>query len=109
MKILRGSIKEDFSRDLYWTRIIFLTDDESNKTSVFACASLEYLEALYRLTGGVQIAQKHLDEWSKNVVKKWSALGDDILKQDVHYDVYATTPEGEANGLDFLLAKVQTS
>lgn len=109
MKIVKGSIKEDFSRDLYWTRIIFLSDDELKKSSVFACASLEYLEDFYRIANGARLEQKHFNEWADKVVEKWSGLGDDIFNQDVHYDVYSNTPEGEANGLDFLLAKVQAS
>ena len=43
--------------------------------------------------------------WLEEIINKWRKLGDDIFNQDVHYDVYATTKEGEANGLDFLLEK----
>lgn len=109
MKTLRGSVKEDFDRDLYWTKIVFLSDDETKKTSVFVCASQEYLDDFYRIAGTLRPEQKHLDDLVKRVVAKWSTLGEDVFKQDVHYDVYANTQEGEANGLDFLLGKVQTS
>ena len=104
MKIIKGSVKEEFSRDLYWTRIVFLSDDETKKTSILACASQEYLEDLYRLAGGQELEQGHFDEWLNTVIEKWLALGDKLFEKDMHYDVYANTKEGEANGIDYLLS-----
>lgn len=108
MKNSPGSVKEDFDRDLYWNKIIFLSDDEAKRTSVFACASQEYLEDYYHIANGAKLEQKHLNDWNSHVVAKWSVLGDDIFKQDVHYDVYANSREGEADGLNFLLSKTQS-
>jgi len=102
MKIDKGCITKAFNRDLYWFRTIFLSDDKSKRSSVLACASYEYLMDFYRIAGGTKLEQKHFDEWGDKVVKKWSALGNDIFKQDVHYDVYVDIPEGKANGLAFL-------
>lgn len=108
MKTIKGKIIEDIDRDLYWTRVVFLNDDESQKTQVLTCASLEYLEDLYRIGNGTKLAETHLAEWLDNVIKKWLLLDKDLFKQDIHYDVYANTEEGEANGLDFLMEKAQS-
>lgn len=105
MKIIKGAVKEDFNRDLYWTRIVFLSDDEIKKTQVFVCASVEYLEDLYRLLGGQKPEQTHFDKWVDAVIAKWSGLEEKLFEKDVHYDVYANTEEGEANGIDYLLSK----
>lgn len=32
MKTIKGNLKEDFSWNLFWTRIVFLPDDEAKKT-----------------------------------------------------------------------------
>ena len=108
MKIIKGKIIEDFDRDLYWTRVVFLSKDESKKTQVLACASLEYLEDLYRIGNGTKLTESHLAGWLDNVIKKWSSLNLEFFNQDIHYDVYANTQEGEANGLDFLIVKSQS-
>jgi len=107
MKIIKGKIIEDVDRDLYWTRIVFLSEDESKKTQIFACASLEYLEDLYQIGNETGLAEHHLKTWLNNVIEKWSSLGINLFDQDIHYAVYANTDEGEANGLDFLIAKAQ--
>lgn len=109
MKTIPSAIERESDRDLYWTKIIFLSDDKTKKSSVFACISEEKLTDSFRLAGEKKLEQKYLDEWVASVVNKWSALGERILDQDVHYDVYSNTSEGEANGLDFLITKVQAS
>ena len=103
MKIIKGKIAEDFSRDLFWTRIRFISDDSSKKTLLFTCASQEYLDDLFELSGGQRLESKHFEEWITIVEEKWTKLGEDLFNQDLHYDVYANTQEGEANGIDFLL------
>lgn len=105
MKIIKGAIKEDFNRDLYWARIVFLCNDETKKTSVLVCASEEYLMDLYKLAGTKKLGQEHFNKWLDIVIAKWSELNDKLFEKDVHYDVYANTQEGEANGIDYLLAK----
>lgn len=106
MKILTGKIKEEFDRDLYWTRIVFLSDDESKKSQVLAVASQEFLEDFYKLSGNQKLSQEHFDQWLKSIIEKWSVLKDEIFNQDIHYDVYFNTKEGETNGLNFLISKV---
>lgn len=107
MNILRGRIIEDFHRDLYWTKIVVLSDDEKKRTQIFASATMEYLEDTFKLKGKEKLSEEHLNKWLNEVANKWKKLGEDIFSQDIHYDVYANTTEGEANGLDFLLAKAQ--
>lgn len=106
MKIIKGSVKEEFDRDLYWTKIVLLSEDETKKTQVLACASEEYLTDLYRLPGRQGLTREHLDRWLDSVMAKWSTLAEKLFEKDVHYDVYATTQEGEANGIDFLLKEI---
>jgi len=107
METIKGKIIEDLDRDLYWTRVVFLNDKEDIKTQVLACASLEYLEDLYRIGNNIKLTEANLAEWLDGIIKKWSSLNKDLFNQDIHYDVYANTQEGEANGLDFLIAKSQ--
>ena len=45
---------------------------------------------------------------TQEVVEKWTKLKNEIFNQDIHYDVYTTTKEGEAKGLDFLLEKAKS-
>lgn len=104
MKNLSYNIKNDFNRDLYWIKVVFVSDDEVGATSVFACASQEYLNNYYCILGDAKLEQKQLEDWANCVVEKWLALGEDILKQDAYYDVYANTQEGEAVGRDFLFS-----
>lgn len=106
MNIIIGSVKEDFSRDLFWTRIVFRSDDEKEKTQILVCASQEYLEDLYKLSGGQGLNQEHFDKWLQSVVEKWKKLKNSLFEKDVHYDVYSNTEKGEANGIDFLLTKL---
>ncbi len=104
MKIEKGKLKEDFNRDIYWGRLIFLSDDEKRMTKVLVFATFEYL---WDYLGKNKIEENDLIKWLDEVVmKKWSVLGDALLNQDVHYDVYATTKESEATGLDYLMERI---
>jgi len=105
MKIEKQKPQEDTSRDLYWGRIYFTSDDGLKQSKVLFCASIEYLQQLFK-KDSFQNADFEL--WLEEIIKKWSKLNDDIFNQDVHYDIYATTKEGEANGLDFLLGKAKS-
>lgn len=105
MKIATQKIQEDTSRDLYWGRIYFLSDDESRKSKVLLCASFEFLQ---QLLGKDRFQDADFESWLKAAIDKWSKLGDEIFNQDIHYDTYATTKEGEAKGLDFLLEKAKS-
>ncbi len=105
MEIKKGNINEDPSRDLYWVSIVVVNDDL--KTKILACASDEYLFEKYKTQN---LTQEIKDNWVDNVViEKWKKLGNTLFEQDIHYDVYALTQEGEANGFDFLLKKFQSS
>lgn len=100
MKILKGTIQEDFSRDIYWVKIIILSDADDRKSKILACLTQEYLDDLTNNNTEVATA---LNVWLGEVIKKWQKIGDQIFDQDVHYDVYASSQNGEANGLDFLI------
>lgn len=107
MKIEKEDIKYEFHRGIYWTRIFFTSDDGIKKTKVFTCASMEYLQDLYKIVSGDKLKQEEFNAWLDVVVKKWSKLGDEIFNQDIHYDVYSNTQEGEANGIDFLVKEIK--
>ena len=90
---------EDSNRDNYWSRIYFESYDQQKKSVVLICASREYLWDIFRARNFEEVK---LEQWFKNVIKKWESLGEEIFKKEIHYDVYAETPEGEINGLEFL-------
>jgi len=106
MKIQIGPIKEDPGRDLYWTRIIFISDDEKKQTQVLTSASQEYLENLYKTKRTDKLFEEYFSELVELVIAKWTKMEDKLFDQDVHYDVYSNTAEGEANGIDFLISKL---
>lgn len=106
MKVQRGAVHEEFNRDLYWVKISFLSDDERKKTDILACSSWEYWHGVRRLPIGEKILDADLNIWREEVISKWMSFGEEIFNQGIHYDIYATTKEGEANGIDFLMRDV---
>ena len=102
MKIEKQKLNEDTGRDLYWGRIYFTSDDGLKKSKVLFCGSIEYLQQLLKKQ---TFQEADFSPWLEEIINKWRKLGDDIFNQDVHYDVYVSTKEGEANGLDFLIEK----
>lgn len=107
MKIQKEKIIQEFDRDLYWTRLFISSDNGSRETKILAAASEEYLRDVNKLPGGSKLAQSHLEQWLDSVEQKWTRLGEMVFNQDVHYDVYSVTKEGEANGIDFLINEVK--
>ena len=101
MKIYAASkLKEDFHRDTYWTKIDFKSDDGLRTSTVFVCASYEYLSDLFK---EVKLNNKEVNKWyKKEIIRHWEDVGNQIFKKSTHYDVYATTPDGKDNGLNFL-------
>ncbi len=99
MKIQVGNIHEEFSRDTYWARIRFESDDSSKQSTVITCASHEYL---WDKLGVRDLSKEDLEKWLNAVVEKWKAKEDSIFKEMVYFDVYANTEEGIENGLIFL-------
>ena len=104
MKIEKAKLKEDTHRDIHWGRIKFMSDDGLKKTQVLVCASFEYFRTLFKKDEQEEI---ELNSWLDKVIDKWSVLGDEIFNQDVHYDVYATTLEGETNERKYLNRLIQ--
>lgn len=105
MEIEKQDINKDLSRDLFWTRIIFSAPDNTRRSSVLAAATEEYFRASQEFQDTGAISDEAQSKWSDTVLKKWIKLGERIFENPVHYDVYANSPEGESNGLKFLLSK----
>lgn len=105
MEVKTGEIKEEFDRDLYWVRLLFISDDGKRKSQIMAAVSQEYLEDYYQLPNGTSLQKENFDSWLLMIKNKWLALGEEIFNQDVHYDTYFNTAEGDSNGLNFLLSK----
>lgn len=102
MNIEKGEVKIDSHRDLYWVRILLSSDDRSRKTQILACSSEEYLRSALSVSSNEVINEKYLSVWVDAVIKKWSVLGLNIFDQDIHYDIYTLTEDGETKGLEFL-------
>jgi hypothetical protein len=105
MKIDAQKLQEDLIEDVYWGRIYFTSDDGFKKSKILLYISNEYFQQFFNKANLQDI---NFDPWIKEVIKKWTKLKDDIFNQDVHYDIYVTTQEGEAKGLDFLLEKAKS-
>ncbi len=106
MQIVKGEIRNEFSRDLYWGRIQFTSDDKSKTSNVLFCASTEYLWNLFH---DINFKQNQLNAWYEDtVVKKWESFGDQIFEDEVYFDSYSVTAEGKANGFEFLQTKIKT-
>ncbi len=99
MKVIKGKINEDFDRDVYWTRIIFESDDGNCRTKVLASVSWEYLLDSNHVA---EVTDVHRTHWIESVMNTWKSKGDSIFAKKIHYDVYANTDEGKKNGLEFL-------
>ncbi len=102
MKIEKQNLNEDTERDLYWGRIYFTSEDGLKKSKILFCGSTEYLQQRF---GKDRPQKDDFKPWVDQIIKKWETLESNIFNQDIHYDVYAATKEGEANGIDFLLEK----
>lgn len=105
MNIKKGKIREDINRDIYRARVYFESDDRKHASTVLACASWEYILDSNRIN---EVEAKHLNQWLEEVIKKWRSFGDKIFEKERHYDVYANTPEGEVNGLEFLQKEINS-
>lgn len=102
MKIQKGEVIADGNKDIYWARIVFLSNDESQKTQILTCSSEEYLQSKFEISNNETINKVHLNKWLDSVIEKWSVLGFNIFDQNIHYDVYTLTESGENKGLEFL-------
>lgn len=100
MQIQKGKIMVDSSKDLYWGIINF--ESESKKTRIFICSSFEFLKQSFKKN---EFGEADFEKWQDGIIEKWLGLGDDLFNQDMHYDVYSITEEGEAKELNFLLEK----
>lgn len=102
MKIIKGEIKTESNRDIYWAVINISSDDNEKHTRIFTCSSEEYLRKNFETSFSEIIDDKTLNSWLDFVIKKWSVLDSGIFNQSVHYDIYALTGDGENASLEFL-------
>lgn len=107
MKIKQEVINDVPDRMIYWTRLHFVSQNGSKKTTVLAAASYEYLEDFFRIPSEKNITDQHLNLWVENIIKKWSKLNDDIFKNKVHFDSYVSDSKFEPNLIDFLVKNIK--
>jgi len=106
MKITSEKINNDFHRDTYWTRIFVDSDNGIKKTVVLVCASYEFLWDRFKTRN---FDNAKLSEWLESVEEEIKSMGDGVFSLAIRYKVYATTHEGEKNGLEFLEKEVIAS
>lgn len=100
MKFKKESIHRHFNRDIYWTRLIVLSDDNMNSTNVLFCVSEEFLIEFFHT---IEISPNQINQWFEDTLKSFMAdINTSIYNEKFHYKVFATTLEGKNNGLDFL-------
>lgn len=94
MKYRKESLKEDQSKDIYWSRLHVSSDDESKKTTVIYGASDQFLQMKFN-KAPVEMADAR--NWEPEVIKKWESKGETILDKKIHYDPYGSDEEGNQN------------
>jgi hypothetical protein len=105
MNILSGrdQVSRDESRDTYWTRLWFKSQDDQRETSIFICASHEYLGTVFRTDA---FDSAILNRWADSEVIEWRTKGEQIFETTQHFEVKAVTDEGHQKGLTFLVTCV---
>lgn len=98
MKVTKGQLRNHFSRDTYWSRIHFDSDDGQHSV-VLISASAEYFWNLFKTR---DFKEDDLEKWYATIIEKWQKYGEKVFEKPVHYDVYATTAVGKENGYEFL-------
>ncbi|MFC1626851.1 hypothetical protein ACFL1P_01455 [Patescibacteria group bacterium] len=105
IKVSRNNITEDSSRDIFWSKVVFISANNRKSSSVLFCASKEYLENNNLLEMDGKMIGASANTWINLVIKKWKTLKNEIFNRKVHYDVYTNDPTVETEGLNFLLKK----
>ncbi len=103
MIVQKETIQKEFSRDMYWTRVYFESEISSKKNTLLLCVSHEYL---WDKLGIRDLTNQNVENWVDGVIEDWIAQGESIFDQTTHLKVYATSEEGEKNGLEFLRTEV---
>jgi hypothetical protein len=103
MKVIARDITNDFHRDTYWTKLSVSSDDDTETTAVYICASFEYISHKF---GKIKIAEEDVNKWLSEVIDVWSKKDRDIFSEPTHFETYATTTEGKENGYLYLKNEV---
>lgn len=98
MKAVTNAVKRDQSRDSFWTKIDFFTEN-NKKTSFLLCASYEYLT---ENLDSDEVSDELLNNWVQNEVKDIEIQGEVIFNKPQHITVRAVTEDGYQNGVSFL-------
>lgn len=97
MKIVKGKVNNEFSRDLYWGKLIFSSEDKVS--TVFYCVSSEYYWNQFYTR---DYNQEMFNKWLDKVVAKWEKLDEKIFEKNAYFDIYAVSEVGKVNALEFL-------
>jgi len=87
----------------YWTRI-YIKSEDGRESIVLVSASRMFLSDYFKLRGEVE--ESHRKEWLVEVIRDLKEMGEELLESSVSFKVYASTSEGQANGMDFLKNEV---
>jgi len=101
LKIKESKIEQDFSRDSYLAKVVVNTDEGKKDSSIYICASYEYLLNKYKET---TITERHLNDWVTTSVTDFGSDKEEsvIFNTPKHFIVNAVTVEGYLNGKESL-------
>lgn len=103
MEVIKEKLHKNFSRDNYWTRIFLKSKEKDKKTTVYICASHEYLGEKLKTSNLTDTA---ISGWVDTVAEEWQSKGMSVFRKPMHFTVCAMTDDGYKNGLNFLKTEV---
>lgn len=103
MEVVKGLLHSHPQRDNYWAHLELKSPKLSQTTSVFVCASHEYLSEQLKSTN---FSIDAVNGWIDNVAKDLEKRGDLIFDEPVHLLVRTVTDDGRRNAIEFLNKEV---
>ncbi len=105
MNFISETIHFEFNRRTYWTRIT-VKSDSGKQSTILVCALQNFISDHYRISAAA--AQNDAEKFFREIVfpDTEREFGESDLNQKVYYKIYAATPEGQKNGLEFLQQEV---
>jgi len=104
MEIVKSTLHRDLMTDSYWAKVNLHSEKLHKETSVFLCASYEYLSNTLKKN---ELDAKSLSAWYENTVtEEIIKNGDSLFLKPNHMEVRAVTDEGYAIGLSLLQKKI---
>jgi hypothetical protein len=98
------TLKYDFRRDTYWAKVDLKSPKDSDKkTSIYVCASYEYLWETLKTK---ELEGTKLKTWFEKIIDEWKEKGEVIFKKQEHFDIRSVTIDGYKNGLTFLKTEI---